>query len=377
MKILIAPDSFKNALSALDVAHSLEKGILRSIPEAETRIVPMADGGEGTVESLIDATGGKRVNIRVKDPLSRDVESSFGITGDGSTAVIEMAAASGIQLIKPEEKDPWNTTTYGTGELIKAALDSGCRTILLGIGGSATNDCGSGMATALGVKFMDKNGNPVNQGGGALAEVERIDMGRLDPRIAESTILVACDVTNPLTGPQGASCVYGPQKGADDSMVKKLDENLSTFARVIKNQLGKEVGDIPGAGAAGGLGAGLIAFLDAKLVEGVPAIAERIGLEDDIKWADLVITGEGGMDFQTQYGKTPYGVAQIARKYNKPVIAVAGTIGEGADVLYDMGISAMYSILESPMSLDEAIAKTPLLLETAGERIGRILLIGK
>ncbi|HEC44270.1 MAG TPA: glycerate kinase [Bacteroides sp.] len=377
MKILIAPDSFKNALSALDVAHSLEKGILRSIPEAETRIVPMADGGEGTVESLIDATGGKRVNIRVKDPLSRDVESSFGITGDGSTAVIEMAAASGIQLIKPEEKDPWNTTTYGTGELIKAALDSGCRTILLGIGGSATNDCGSGMATALGVKFMDKNGNPVNQGGGALAEVERIDMGRLDPRIAESTILVACDVTNPLTGPQGASCVYGPQKGADDSMVKKLDENLSTFARVIKNQLGKEVGDIPGAGAAGGLGAGLIAFLDAKLVEGVPAIAERIGLEDDIKWADLVITGEGGMDFQTQYGKTPYGVAQIARKYNKPVIAVAGTIGEGADVLYDMGISAMYSILESPMSLNEAIAKTPLLLETAGERIGRILLIGK
>jgi glycerate kinase len=377
MKILIAPDSFKNALSALDVAHSLEKGILRSIPEAETRIVPMADGGEGTVESLIDATGGKRVFIRVKDPLSRDVESSFGITGDGSTAVIEMAAASGIQLIKPEEKDPWNTTTYGTGELIKAALDSGCRTILLGIGGSATNDCGSGMATALGVKFMDKNGNPVNQGGGALAEVERIDMDRLDPRIAESTILVACDVTNPLTGPQGASHVYGPQKGADESMVKKLDENLSTFARVIKNQLGKDVGEVPGAGAAGGLGAGLIAFLDAKLVEGVPAIAERIGLEDDIKWADTVITGEGGMDFQTQYGKTPYGVAQIARKYNKPVIAVAGTIGEGADVLYDMGINAMYSILESPMSLDEAIAKTPLLLETAGERIGRFLLIGK
>ena len=215
MKILIAPDSFKNALSALDVANSLEKGILRSIPDAETRTVPMADGGEGTVESLIDATGGKRVSIRVKDPLSRDVESSFGITGDGSTAVIEMAAASGIQLIKPEEKDPWNTTTYGTGELIKAALDSGCRTILLGIGGSATNDCGSGMATALGVKFMDKNGNPVNQGGGALAEVERIDLGRLDPRIAESTILVACDVTNPLTGKNGGypfTCGSFPQE---------------------------------------------------------------------------------------------------------------------------------------------------------------------
>ena len=377
LKILIAPDSFKNALSALGVARSIKTGLLRAIPDAETRTVPMADGGEGTVESLIDATGGKPVSVRVKDPLSRDVESSFGITGDGRTAVIEMAAASGIQLLKPEEKDPWITTTHGTGELIKAALDIGCRTILIGIGGSATNDCGSGMAAALGVKFLDAGGNPVKPGGGALAEVELIDLGGLDPRIAESDILVACDVTNPLTGPKGASHVYGPQKGADPSMVKKLDANLAAFARVIKDQLGKDVGAIPGSGAAGGLGAGLIAFLDAKLVEGVPAIAERVGLEDDVKWADLIITGEGGMDFQTQYGKTPYGVAQIARKHGKPVIAIAGTIGEGADVLFEMGINAMYSIIESPMTLDEAIAKTPELIETAGERIGRFLLIRK
>ncbi len=377
MKILIAPDSFKNALSALGVARSIQKGLLKAMPNAEIRIVPMADGGEGTVESIIDATAGDRISVRVKDPLSREVDSSFGITGDESTAVIEMAAASGIQLINPEEKDPWITTTYGTGELIKAALDKGCRTILLGIGGSATNDCGSGMATALGVRFLRKDGEPVEQGGGALGDVGRIDLGGLDPRIAETTIIVACDVTNPLTGPNGASYVYGPQKGASQSMVKKLDANLAAFAGVIKDQLGKDVVSVPGAGAAGGLGAGLIAFLGGRLVEGVPAIAERIGLEEDIIWADLVITGEGGMDFQTQYGKTPYGVARIARKHNKPVIAIAGTIGEGADVLLDMGINAMYSILESPMSLDEAIAKTPELLVTAGHRIGSLLLLGK
>ena len=373
MKILIAPDSFKNALSALGVAESIQRGIQKVIPEAEFRLKPMADGGEGTVESVIDATNGKLVNVRVKDPLGRDVDSSFGVSGDGRTAVIEMAAASGIQLISAEERDPWITTTYGTGELVKEALDRNCSTILLGIGGSATNDCGTGLAAALGVKFLDEDGKEVRQGGGALDEVRNIDMSNLDPRISETTILVACDVSNPLTGPTGASFVYGPQKGADPEMVKKLDANLSAFAEVIREQLGKNVDNVPGAGAAGGLGAGLIAFLKGRLVEGVPAIAERIGLEDDVIWSDLVITGEGGMDFQTQYGKTPYGVAQIAKKYKKPVIALAVTIGEGADVLYDMGIDAMYSILEKPMSLEDAIKQTPELLETAAERIGRLL----
>ena len=373
MRILIAPDSFKNSLSALGVAESLRKGLLRSLPGAEIRILPMADGGEGTVESLIDATGGEIINVWVKDPLSREVESHIGITGDGSTAVIEMAAASGLQLISPGEKDPWVTTTYGTGELIRAALDAGCQTILLGIGGSATNDCGAGMANALGVKFFDRDGNQTKLGGGALGEVRRIDVGGLDPRIAETRILVACDVTNPLTGPRGASFVYGPQKGADPEMVVKLDSNMAGFARLIKEQLGKDVENIPGAGAAGGLGAGLIAFLDAGLVEGVPAIAERVGLEAEVKWADLVITGEGSMDFQTQFGKTVFGVARVAKVYNKAVIAVAGSIGEGAGVLYDMGIDAMYSIIEKPISLEEAIKKTPELLETAGERLGRFL----
>jgi len=373
MRILIAPDSFKNSLSAMGVADSLRKGILKSLPRAEIRTLPMADGGEGTIESIIDATGGDLVIVRVQDPLLRKVESCFGISGDGSTAVIEMAVASGLQLIEPEEKDPWITSTFGTGELIREALDAGCRTILLGIGGSATNDCGAGMANALGVKFYDQDEKLVAQGGGALGKVRRIDIGGLDPRIAETRILVACDVTNPLTGPRGASYVYGPQKGADREMVEKLDSNIADFAGIIRDQLGKDVESVPGAGAAGGLGAGLIAFLNAELVEGVPAIAERVGLESEVKWADLVITGEGRMDFQTQFGKTPFGVAQIAKRHDKTVIAVAGTIGEGADVLYDLGIDAMYSILECPLSLEEAINKTPELLETAGERIGRFL----
>ncbi|MFC2115023.1 glycerate kinase [Bacteroidota bacterium] len=377
MKILIAPDSFKNALSALEVANAIKRGLMKSLPGTEIIITPMADGGEGTVESLIDATGGKLISVRVHDPLMRIVESSFGITGDGSAAVIEMAAASGIQLITAEERNPWITSTWGTGELIRAALDQGCQTILLGIGGSATNDCGMGMATALGVSFLGNEGNPVEQGGGALSQVGRIDVSGLDPRIKDTNILVACDVTNPLTGEKGASHVYGPQKGADESTVKKLDRNLADFAGIIRDQLGRDVENVPGAGAAGGLGAGLIAFLGAKLVEGVPAIAERIGLEEKIKEADLVITGEGGMDFQTQFGKTPYGVARIAKRQNKPVIAVAGTLGEGIEALYKKGFDAIFSILDAPMSLEEAIKKTPLLLENTGETIGRLLKIGK
>lgn len=376
MNILIAPDSFKNALSALEVGNSLAKGLKRALSDVEIRVVPMADGGEGTVESLTDATGGRLVMVRVHDPLMREVESSFGITGDGETAVIEMAEASGIQLIRPEERDPLETTTYGTGELIRAALDAGCRTILLGIGGSATNDCGTGMARALGVRFMGPDGEPVKQGGGALGEVKEIDVRGLDPRIRKTRIQVACDVTNPLTGPDGASLVYSPQKGADRVMAEKLDRNLALLAERIREQLGKEVENLPGAGAAGGLGAGLIAFLDAELVEGVPAIAERIGLEESVKWADLVITGEGGMDFQTRFGKTPYGVARIAKRHKKPVIAVAGTLGEGVETLYNEGFDAILPILDAPMTLEEATGKTALLLEATGERIGRMLSLG-
>jgi glycerate kinase len=376
MRILIAPDSYKNALSALEVARSLKAGLQKVFQEAEFVILPMADGGEGTVEALIDATHGEIIKTAVHDPLMRPVESTFGITGDGITAVIEMASASGIQMITSEERNPWITTTFGTGELIHAALDKGCRDIILGIGGSATNDCGMGMATALGVKFLDQDGNPVVQGGGMLAEVTRIDMSGLDERIRETKIMVACDVTNPLTGPDGASHVYGPQKGADPEMVKQLDSNLKKFSRVITEQLGKEVGNIPGAGAAGGLGAGLIAFLDGELMEGVPLIAAKTRLDEAVVKADLVITGEGGIDFQTQFGKTPYGVAQVAKKHGKPVMAIAGTIGEGAEELYNQGIDVVISILDKPLSLDDAIRQTPSLLEVTGERIGRILVLG-
>jgi len=377
MRILIAPDSYKNALSALEVAKSLKSGLQKVFQDAEFEILPMADGGEGTVEALIDATQGEIITARVHDPLMRPIESSFGITGDGVTAVIEMASASGIQMITSGERNPWITTTYGTGELILAALDRGCRDIILGIGGSATNDCGMGMAAALGVKFLDHAGNSVGPGGGMLAEVTRIDISGLDNRIRETKIMVACDVTNPLTGPDGASHVYGPQKGADPEMVNKLDSNLKKFSDLIMEQLGKDVEQIPGAGAAGGLGAGLIAFLDGELVEGVPAIAAKTGLEEAVAKADIVITGEGGIDFQTQFGKTPYGVAQVAKKHGKPVIAVAGTIGKGVDELYSKGIDAVISILDRPLSLEEAIEETPTLLEATGERIGRLLILGR
>lgn len=375
MKILISPDSYKNALSALKVAEHIRNGLVKALPHARTRILPMADGGEGTVEAVIDATGGRMIGLSVRDPLGRSVDSSFGITGDGKTAVIEMAAASGIQLIASGERNPWITTTFGTGELIRRALDEGCREFLLGIGGSATNDCGMGMAAALGARFMDRHGKPAGPGGGSLTEVETIDLSGLDPRIGESGIRVACDVDNPLTGPEGASYVYGPQKGADPGMVEKLDRNLRRFAGLIREQVGVDVADIPGAGAAGGLGAGLIAFLGAELVRGVEAISAITGLDKAAGWADLVITGEGGIDGQTRYGKTPYGVARAAKKYGKPVIAIAGTIGEGTEELYNHGIDVIFSILDRPRSLEEAIKETPALLERSGERIGRMIRI--
>ena len=377
MRILIAPDSFKNALSAMGVAKYIKVGLLKAMPHAEIDLLPMADGGEGTVEAVIDATGGRIITIGVNDPLMRQVESSFGITGNGITAVIEMASASGIQLVTSEEANPWITTTYGTGELIRAALNEGCREFLLGIGGSATNDCGMGMATALGIRFLDTSGNPVSQGGGSLDKVATIDISGLDTRISESKIRIACDVDNPLTGPTGASFVYGPQKGADVEMVNKLDNNLSHFAKLIQKQLGKEVENIPGAGAAGGLGAGLIAFLDAELVQGVSVIAGITGLEESVVKADLVITGEGKIDSQTQYGKTAWGVAQTAKKHNKPVIALVGTIGEGVEALFDKGFDSIISINNHQLSIRESIKKTPELLIASGENLGLSILKGE
>jgi glycerate kinase len=375
MNILIAPDSFKDCLTASEVATALKKGILEVIGDATIQTAPVADGGEGTVEAVIHATGGTRLTVKVRDPLMRQIESFYGITGDGLTAVIEMAAASGIELLQKGERDPWITSTYGTGQLILDALDKGCQRIMIGIGGSATNDGGAGMAKALGIRFLNRNSKEIEEGGGALGALHSIDLKGLDPRIMQTEILVACDVTNPLTGPEGASVIYGPQKGADPGMVARLDENLAHYARIVNNQMDREFSAIPGSGAAGGLGAGLMAFLDAKLASGFELVADTVLLEEKIAEADLVITGEGKMDHQTQFGKTPYGVAQMARKHGKPVIGVAGSLEEGAEVLYRHGFDLLLPIQEKPEELSLALKLAGEQLVRTGERIGRMLVL--
>ena len=375
MNILIAPDSFKDSLSAKKVAEAIGQGIRLESPEAEIKILPMADGGEGTVEALADASQGKIIKVSVEDALRRPINAKLGLSGNGETAIIEMAAASGIEHLQSGECNPWKTTTFGTGQLIKHALDQECRKVIIGIGGSATNDGGVGMAMALGIKFTDDSGNEKGIGGGELSEISSIDISGLDNRVSSTEFIVACDVTNPLTGPEGASYVYGPQKGADSKMVKRLDDNLRHFALLLKDKLNKDVEHVPGAGAAGGLGAGLMAFLDARLMKGFEIIREETRLDVAIRWADLVITGEGKIDVQTQFGKTPMGVAGVAKKYNKPVIAFAGTLGEGYEELYPLGFDAIFSIIDKPMELKEALINAPFLLERCVRSAIRMFLL--
>ena len=338
MKILIAPDSFKESLTSIEVAEYLREGFKKADKNFEITKLPLADGGEGTVKSLVAATDGKIMKKEVTDPLGNKVEAIYGILGDGKTGVIEMATASGLPLVPKDKRNPLKTTTYGTGELIKAALDQGCTKLIIGIGGSATNDCGVGMAQALGGKFLDEDGKQIGYGGQYLKDIEKIDLSQLDSRIAETEIEVACDVDNPLYGKNGAAYIYGPQKGASKDQVKELDQGLKHIAEIIKDDLGKEVNEIPGAGAAGGLGAGLSAFLDAKLRPGIKIVMEASKLREKMKKVDLVVTGEGKIDGQTASGKTPVGVSRIAKKEELPVIAVAGTIGEDAEKVYDEGI---------------------------------------
>ncbi|WP_009052495.1 glycerate kinase [Thermoanaerobacter sp. X514] len=372
MKILIAPDKFKESLSALKVADSIEKGILKVFPKAVIVKVPMADGGEGTVESLVDATGGKIIKTNVKDPLFRDIESFYGILGDGKTAVIEMAAASGLYLLKDYERNPMITTTYGTGQLIKDALDKGCRKFIIAIGGSATNDGGTGMATALGVKFYDKDGREIGLGGGELSKIYSIDTSNLDERLKECEFIVACDVANPLIGENGASRVYAPQKGATKEMVEVLDKNLEHYGKLLEKYFNKKIIDVPGSGAAGGLGAGLMAFLNAQLKSGIEIIIETLKLEEKIKEADIVISGEGKIDFQTAFGKTISGIAKLCKKHNKPLIVIAGTV-EDIEKLYEIGVSSVFSTMEKPMFLEDAIKNAPTLVEKSAERIFRLI----
>lgn len=373
MKIVVAPDSYKGSLTAKEVADCIENGIKKVDRNIEIVKVPMADGGEGTVQSLVDATAGEIVNLRVKDPLMREIDSFYGILGDGKTAIIEMAAASGLPLLNKKERNPMKTTTYGTGQLIKDALDKGCRHIIIGLGGSATNDGGCGMVMALGGKFIDTKGECIQWGAENLDKIEKIDLSSMDTRIKECNVVAACDVRNPLVGPEGASYVFAKQKGADEKMTEELDEKLKHYGRLIEKEIGVEVLNYPGAGAAGGLGAGLLTFLDAEIIRGIDTVSEITKIEEYIKNSDLVITGEGMIDFQTAYGKTPFGVANIAKKYNVPVIAIAGGIGERAEELYDKGFNSIFSIVEKPMVLEEAICNADILLEKTAERIIRLI----
>ncbi|QLB12696.1 glycerate kinase [Bisgaardia hudsonensis] len=372
MKIIIAPDSFKESLSALEVAKAIEIGFKKIFPNAEYICIPMADGGEGTVQSLIDATQGKIIDIEVTAPLGNKVNAFIGLSGDEKTAIIEMSAASGLHLVPIEQRNPLKTTSFGTGELIKSALDLGVQKIILGIGGSATNDAGVGMLQALGAKFLDYQQQTIGFGGETLIKIDSIDISNLDPRLKQVSIEVACDVSNPLCGSLGASAIFGPQKGATPEMVKMLDNGLQHFANQVEQQLGFAIAKISGAGAAGGMGAGLFILPNVKLKSGIKLITDILALPKYIEDADLVITGEGCMDSQTIKGKTPIGVAQTAKQFNKPVIAIVGSLRSDYEVVYDYGIDAVFPIITEINSIEKTLKSAQSNLISTAQNIARL-----
>jgi len=365
MNILVAPDSFKDSLSASEVSRIISEAISDVIPSASIRKIPISDGGEGLLEALLTPLQGTLVSVSVKDPLHRTIEASYGLVDQGKTAIIEMATASGLELLSIEERNPLITSTYGTGELIKNALDKGCTKIIIGLGGSATNDGGIGMIKALGGLFLDQYNQEIPDGGAALSTLHSIDLSGLDKRLQQVAIVCACDVDNPLTGPSGASYVYAKQKGASDNMLAVLDSNLSNYATVIKATLNKDLEHISGTGAAGGTAMGLLAFLDATLTPGIALITELLNLEKHIKEAQLVVTGEGKIDIQTLHGKTIMGIASLAKKHSIPVLVFTGSIGHGISEIYDQGVTAIFSIVSEPMSLETAIKNASELLKTS------------
>ncbi|MBB1069302.1 glycerate kinase [Limosilactobacillus sp. RRLNB_1_1] len=376
MKFVIAPDSFKGGLTAKEAAEVIADGIKRVYPDAEYVLVPMADGGEGTVQSLIDATNGRKVTARVHNPLNKLVTAEYGLLGNSKTAVIEMAAASGLQFVDENTANPLITTTYGTGELVKDALNHGVEKIIIGIGGSATVDGGAGLAQALGARLLDADNREIGLGGGALKDLAQIDFTHLDSRLKKVTIQVASDVTNPLTGKDGAAAVFGPQKGADEKMVDMLDKNLHHYAQKIVECGGADVEEIAGAGAAGGLGAGLVAFTGAIMKRGVELVIEATQLRKKAIGADYVFTGEGGIDFQTKFGKTPYGVAQATKKVapDAPVIVLAGNIGKGVDELYSStAIDAIFATPEGAKPLKQALIDAPADIARTAENVARLI----
>lgn len=369
MNVVIAPDSFKECLSAKEVAENMALGVAEIMPEAEIVQIPISDGGEGVLETLVNGLRGTFVSVKVKDPLLREIEAQYGILDDQKTAVIEMAKASGLDLLHEQEKNPMTTSTFGTGQLIKHALDKGCTKLIIGIGGSATNDGGTGMVRALGVRFLNAKGEILKQGGGSLGELGRIDISGLDKRLADCEVLVACDVSNPLTGEKGASLVYGGQKGGSHEALQLLDKNLAHYAAIIKKDLNITIDTVPGSGAAGGTGAALMAFMGGKLVDGIGLVLDTLKMEEHLKKADVVITGEGKIDEQTLYGKTIAGIAKRAKRYNVPVIVITGKIGDAIGAIYDNGVTAVFSIVDQPMELNQAIADAPRLIQNCTKAV--------
>lgn len=377
MRYLIAPDSYKGSLTAWQVAKAMERGIYRADPDAHVNLLPMADGGEGTVESILASVGGELINQKVTGPMGEIVEAFYGILSDGETAIIEMASASGLPLVEEHSRNPLLSTTYGTGELIKAALDRGCTKIVIGIGGSATNDGGVGMAQALGYRFYDSEGNELAFGGGYLHLLRRIDSCNRDVRLDNVEIIVACDVDIVLCGKHGASSIFGPQKGATQEMIKILDSGLDQLADVIAIEFGQGVKELKGGGAAGGLGVGLVIFAGAKIEKGIDLILELCKFDMLAKETDLVITGEGMTDFQSVMGKAPIGVAKRAKAFNLPTICLSGGLGKGYKEIYNHGIDAAFSIMRIPANLKEAFQYGEIWIEDAMESIIRLYLLKK
>lgn len=376
MKIVIAPDSYKESLSAREVAEEIAAGFRQVFPDADYRLIPVADGGEGTVQAMIDATSGALKTLAVSGPHGETVQASYGLAADQGLAIIEMASASGLELVPAGQRNPLVTTSAGTGELIRDALAAGARHIVIGIGGSATNDGGAGMLQALGARLTDADGRELGPGGGELARLAHLDASGLDPRLKTCRIDVACDVNNPLTGPRGASKVFGPQKGATPKMVETLDRCLARFAEVLKADLGQDVADIPGAGAAGGMGAALLAVLGARLRPGSEVVTEAVGLEQTLAGADLVITGEGRIDGQTIYGKTPIGVARVAKRLGLPVIGLAGCLAHDAGAVHEHGIAAVFSSVHKACSLEEALRDAKLNLRSVARNTAAAIQVG-
>jgi len=377
MRVVIAPDKFKGSLTALEAAEAMARGLSRVDPCAGIDRVPMADGGEGTVAALVAATGGSYRTVTVTGPLGEPVAASFGLLGDGRTAVLEMASASGLWLVPPTLRDPLRATTRGTGQLLLAALEAGARRVIVGIGGSATNDGGAGLGQALGFRLLDTHGRDLEPGGGELDRLARIERTDQVAVLGSATIAVACDVSNPLCGPRGASAVYGPQKGATPEMVERLDRNLGHFADIVARDLDVAVRDIPGSGAAGGLGGGLVAFAGGRLEGGVNLVIEAVNLRERLHAADLCLTGEGALDGQSAFGKTAVGVARLAHSLGCPTLAIAGSIGPGAEAVLEQGVDAYFSICPGPVPIDEAIERASELLENATAQAVRAFLAGR